>query len=140
MDKGILADYIDACELIKETEKDIKRLKKKRSTIIQTNVSGSNPDFPYQPQHFQIEGTTFTYGEDKQLRIEEMLLEERKKKAEKVKVDVEAWMNTIPMRMQRVIKYRFFEGLSWGQVADRMGKKTTSNSVRKEFERFMSEN
>lgn len=140
MDKSILADYIDACELIKETEKDIKRLKKKRSTIIQTNVSGSNPDFPYQPQHFQIEGTTFTYGEDKQLRIEEMLLEERKKKAEKVKVDVEAWMNTIPMRMQRVIKYRFFEGLSWEQVADRMGKKATSNSVKKEFERYMKNN
>ncbi len=139
MDKSVLSDYIDACELIKETEKDIKRLKKKRSTIMQTNVSGSNPDFPYQPQHFQIEGTTFTYKDDKQLRIEEMLLVERKKKAEKVKVDVEAWMNTIPMRMQRVIKYKFFEGLSWEQVANRMGKKATCESVKKEFQRFMRE-
>lgn len=139
MDKSVLSDYIDACELIKETEKDIKRLKKKRSTIMQTNVSGSNPDFPYQPQHFQIEGTAFTYKDDKQLRIEEMLLVERKKKAEKVKVDVEAWMNTIPMRMQRVIKYKFFEGLSWEQVANRMGKKATCESVKKEFQRFMRE-
>ena len=30
MDKSILEDYIDACEFIKETEAEIKRLKKKR--------------------------------------------------------------------------------------------------------------
>ena len=30
MDKAILEQYIDACELIKETEADIRRLKKQR--------------------------------------------------------------------------------------------------------------
>lgn len=30
MDKKILEDYIDACELIEETEKDIQRLRKKQ--------------------------------------------------------------------------------------------------------------
>ena len=40
MEKKVLEQYIDACELIKETEKDIRRLKKKRQTIVQTNVSG----------------------------------------------------------------------------------------------------
>ena len=30
MDKTILQDYIDACELIKETEKDIQRLNQKK--------------------------------------------------------------------------------------------------------------
>ena len=64
MEKKVLEQYIDACELIKETEKDIRRLKKKRQTIVQTNVSGSNPDFPYNPQHFKIAGTAFTYEED----------------------------------------------------------------------------
>ena len=44
MDKNILNDYIDACALVQETERDIRALKKKRKTIIQTNVSGSNPD------------------------------------------------------------------------------------------------
>ena len=47
MEKKVLEQYIDACELIKETEKDIRRLKKKRQTIVQTNVSGSNPDLPH---------------------------------------------------------------------------------------------
>lgn len=65
MEKKVLEQYIDACELIKETEKDIRRLKKKRQTIVQTNVSGSNPDFPYNPQHFKIAGTAFTYTKSK---------------------------------------------------------------------------
>ena len=56
MEKKVLEQYIDACELIKETEKDIRRLKKKRQTIVQTNVSGSNPEFPYNPQHFKMLG------------------------------------------------------------------------------------
>ena len=45
MDKNILNDYIDACALVQETERDIRALKKKRKTIIQTNVSGSNEIF-----------------------------------------------------------------------------------------------
>ena len=47
MDKNILSQYIDACELIKETEEEIKKLNRKKKTVIQTNVSGSNPEFPY---------------------------------------------------------------------------------------------
>ena len=34
MDKEVLEQYIDACELIKETEADIQRVKKQRKTII----------------------------------------------------------------------------------------------------------
>ena len=106
MDKKILADYIDAMELIKETEEDIKRLRKRRETIIQTNVKGSNPNFPYQEQHFRTTGTTFSYQDDKNLRLEERLLEQRKENAEKIKQQVEEWLLTVPIRMQRIIKYK----------------------------------
>ena len=61
MDKSILEDYIDACEFIKETEAEIKRLKKKRRKVID-KVRGSNPDFPYEPRSFGIAGTTETYA------------------------------------------------------------------------------
>lgn len=139
MEKHILQDYIDACELIKETEADIRKLKKKRKTIIQTNVKGSNPDFPYQEQHFRIQGTTFTYTDDRQLRIEEGLLEERKANAEKIKLQVEAWMNTIPNRMQRIIRIKIFDDETWEEVARRMGRKATGESIRKEYDRFFEE-
>ena len=137
MDKNILNDYIDACALVQETERDIRALKKKRKTIIQTNVSGSNPDFPYQPQHFKIEGTTFTYADDSALRWDEGLLERRKANAEKIKLNVEEWMLTIPTRMQRIIRWKFLEELTWEEVAVKMGRKATGDSVRMEFTNFM---
>lgn len=139
MDKQILYDYIDACELIKETEADIKRLRKKKKIVVQTNVSGSNPNFPYNPQHFKIQGTTFTYREDSQLRMEEKLLEERKTNAEKLKLEVEAWMNTIPNRIQRIIRYKIFEDMTWQQVAQKIGRKATGDSVRMELNNFIKE-
>ena len=140
MEKHILQDYIDACELIKETEADIRKLKRKKKTIIQTNVKGSNPNFPYQEQHFKVQGTAFTFRDDSQLRIEEKLLTERKANAEKIKLLGEAWMNTIPNRMQRIIRYRIFEGESWEQVAKRLGRKATGDSVKMEYRRFLEKN
>ena len=139
MDKSILNDYIDTCELIKETEKDIQKLKKKKTTVIQTSVSGSNPNFPYNPQHFKVQGTAMTYKEDGQLRMEEKLLEERKANAEHLKQDVEAWMNTIPSRMQRIIRYKIFQNMTWEQVAAKIGRKATGDSLRMEYDRFMKE-
>lgn len=136
MEKKLLSDYIDACELIKETEEDIKKLKRKKKTIIQTNVKGSNPNFPYEEKHFRIEGMKFSYADDINLRSEEKILEERKGNAERVKIQVESELNSIPVRMQRIIKAKYFEGLSWQQVADRLGRKATADSVRMEFERF----
>lgn len=140
MDKHILNQYIDACVLIEEVEEDIRKLKKKKKTIVQTNVSGSNPDFPYNPQHFKIQGTTFTFREDSQLRMEEKLLDQRKADAEKIKIQVEEWMNTIPQRMQRIIRYKVFNNLTWQQVAKKMGRKATEASVKMEFNRFFKEN
>ncbi len=137
LDKNILADYMDAMELIKETEEDIQKLKKRRKTVIQTNVKGSNPNFPYQEQHFQITGITFTYQDDKNLRLEEKLLEQRKENAEKIKQQVEEWLLTVPIRMQRIIKYKIFEKQTWEQTAAKIGRKATGESVKKEFQRFM---
>ena len=59
MDKRILEQYIDACALIKETEVEIQRLRK-RKEVTQDSVRGSNPEFPYQPQNFRIQGTRET--------------------------------------------------------------------------------
>lgn len=139
MNKEILQEYIDACELIKDTEKDINRLRQKRKTIIQTSVRGSSHDFPYTEQRFKVEGTAFTALDDRRLRQEERILEQRKANAEKIKLQVEEWMLTIPSRMQRIIRYRYIEELPWDQVAAKMGRKATADSIRKELERFLEE-
>ncbi len=137
MDKTILQEYIDACELVKDIEAEIQKLNRKKKTVIQTNVKGSMHEFPYVEQHFKVQGTTFTVKDDSRLRYEEKLLEQQKAKAEQVKLQVEEWMLTIPSRMQRIIRYRYLEGMTWEKVAVRIGRRATGESVRKEFENFL---
>ena len=137
MDKTILQDYIDACELVKETEAEIRKLNRKKRTVVQTNVKGSSPDFPYIEQHFRIQGTTFTVKDDSHLRYEEKALAQRKARAEEVKHQVDEWLLTVPIRMQRIIRYRYLEGMTWEQVAARMGRRATADSVRMELNNFL---
>ena len=136
MDKNILEQYIDACELIKETEEDIRKLKRKKA-VIQDSVKGSNPDFPYQPQSFHIEGTREEVKDKICLEYEEKLLKERKANAERIKLDVESWMNTIPTRMQRIIRFKIFEGMKWEDTANKLGRNNSGESIRMELQRFL---
>lgn len=135
MDKRILMDYIDACELVKETEFDISRMRK--IEMEHAKVIGSNPDFPYQKMSFHVSGVTETYIDTESVKREKNLLLERKHRAEQLKSEIEKWMNTIPSRMQRIIRMKYFEKKTWEQVADKMGEDSTGESIRKEFDRFM---
>lgn len=139
MDKQILEQYIDACELIKDTKEEIKKLRKRRSQIQQDSVKGSSHEFPYTLQTYHLEGLGYVAvkNPDELDRMEE-LLSEQIRRAEQIKRQVEVWLLTISPRMQRIIRYKFFEELTWGQVAIRMGRKATADSVRMEFERFMA--
>ena len=138
MDKRILEQYIDACEQVKEAKEDILRLKKNRKKIVQDRVSGSAHEFPYTAKSFHIEGLSYPVVKDPdELDRREAILQERLQKAEEIKRQVEAWMLTIPQRMQRIIRYRVFEELSWNEVAIRMGRKATADSVRMEYTNFM---
>ncbi|MDD3251944.1 MAG: RNA polymerase subunit sigma-70 [Lachnospiraceae bacterium] len=138
MNKDILNQYIDACALIQETEEDIRRVKKQRKTIVQDRVHGSMQDFPYAAQSFKIQGMSYSVVSDPgALDAYERLLEERKEAAAVIKIQVEAWMNMIPQRMQRIIKFKIFEENTWEQVARKMGRKATADGVKMEFRRFM---
>ena len=65
MDKRVLEEYIDACEVIKDAEEEIRKLESKKRITANETVSGSNPEFPYNPQHETEEresGRTETAG------------------------------------------------------------------------------
>lgn len=138
MNKQILSDYIDICELITETEEEIRNLRKKE--IVHDKVTGSNPEFPYQKKGVHISGVNEIYLDGQKLKKEIALLEERKRHAEKIKAEIDRWMKSIPARMQRIVRMKYFERKTWGQVAERMGKCVTENSIKKEFERFLKKN
>ena len=140
MDKEILRQYIDACEQVKEAKEDILRLKKNRKKIVQDRVSGSAHEFPYTAKSFHIEGLPYPVVKDPdELDRREKILRERLRRAEEIKCQVEAWMLTIPQRMQRIIRYRVFEEMSWNEVAIKMGRSATEASVKMEYMRFMAE-
>ena len=56
MDKDILKQYIDACEAVKETEEQIRQLRKNRKTVVVDAVKGSMHDFPFAEKTFRTEG------------------------------------------------------------------------------------
>ena len=140
MDKEILKQYIDACEQVKEAKADILRLKKNRKKIVQDRVSGSAHEFPYTAKSFHIEGLSYPVVKDPdELDRREEILKTRIQNAERIKREVDAWMNTIPQRMQRIIRYKIFDEMTWAEVAAKMGRKATADSVKKEFQRFVAE-
>lgn len=140
MDKRILEDYIDACAQVKETKEALLKLRKAKKRREQDAVKGSSHEFPYTAQTFHIEGIAYPLVQDpgEEDRLEE-ILRERLRNAEKIKHDVEVWMNTISMRMQRIIRYKIFEEMTWNEVAERMGRKATELSIKKEYQRFMDD-
>lgn len=141
MDKRILAQYIDACELIHETEREIRRLESlKGRGAVSDSVKASNPEFPYQPMTVHIEGVgTEASKRELRLHLKRQALEDQKENADQIRVAVEMWLPSVPLRMQRIIRARVFNGLTWEETARQMGRRATGESLRKEFERFMTE-
>lgn len=131
-----MEQYIDACELIKDTERELRKLRKQRETIETDMVKASLPEFPYTQTTVKIQGVAYT-SDHGRLERTERLLEERKTNAQAIKLQVEEWLNTIPSRMQRIIKYKIFEQLTWEETAARIGRKATGDNLKKEYQRFM---
>ena len=77
MDKQILEQYIDACELIKDTKDDIRKLRKHRSQMQKDSVKGSAHEFPYTLQTYHLEGLGYAAVKDPDEleRMEELLAE-----------------------------------------------------------------
>ena len=79
--KQLLSEYTDACELIKETEQDIRRLETEKSTVVCDKVKGSMREFPYTERNFAVSGISDRTAIEKKIDSEYAVLEERKRKA-----------------------------------------------------------
>lgn len=118
-------EYIDACELLKETDAEIHRLNRLKQHI----QTYSCPEFSIRQQEIHMENI------EKDLAV----LEERKVKAYELKREAEEIMDFSPVRIQRIIKYKFFHGMTWQQVADKLGGRGTADSIKKEFQRHFKQ-
>lgn len=138
-DKNVLSEYEDLCALVAETEKDLQRLRMEFNHAAVDIVKGSNPNYPYEPRHFRIEGVS--YGEYKnpdEIRQVEQMLKERKELCKKKRLEIDYWMNTIPVRIARIIRMKYFEKLTWADVAMRLGYMSPA-AARMKLDRFLKE-
>lgn len=134
-----LNNYVDAKALLEETTKEMAALERKKKTIVHDFVKGSSQSFPYTAGNIHISGIQYTPEDEASLREDEEILRQRALKTKEMKVLVEHYMLRITPRMQRIIKYKIFEGDTWEEVATKVGRKATGEGIRKEYERFMGQ-
>ena len=134
MEKIVLEQYIDACELVKETEERIARLKENRTTLTD-KVEGSSHEFPWIKTNFKIEGSP--EDEIGLINREVELLYLQKTAAYELEIKVEGWLSKAPIRIRRIVQFKYFDSLTWEEVADRLSRGTGGESVRKELERYL---
>lgn len=140
--KEVLVQYIDLREEQKEVTERISKLEKQIDKIesegaVIDKVSGGAGGM----QHFRIEG--FPYPEYSRKKT---LLYNRKAILSELEMEITERLNEVEQfiksvqdsHLRRIITYRVVEGLSWNEVAYKIGGGNTEDSVRKAFERFMS--
>lgn len=139
--KEILIQYSDLQEEVKEvreridkTEKQIAKIEDE-GNVIDTVTGGAGNN-----QHFKIEG--FPYPEYSRKKT---LLYARKATLASLEMELLETLNQVEefiasvddSRMRRIITLRFIDNLSWFKVAEKIGGRSTADSVRMEFNRFI---
>lgn len=140
--KEVLVQYIDLQEEQKEVTERIRKLEKQIDKIesdgaVVDKVRGGLGGI----QSFKIEG--FPYPEYSRKKT---LLYNRKAILSELEMEITERLNEVEQfiksvqdsHLRRIITYRVVEGLSWNEVADKIGGGNTEDSVRKAFDRFMS--
>ena len=140
--KEVLVQYIDLQEEQKEVTERISKLEKQIDKIesdgaVVDKVRGGLGGI----QSFKIEG--FPYPEYSRKKT---LLYNRKAILSELEMEITERLNEVEQfiksvqdsHLRRIITYRVVEGLSWNEVAYKIGGGNTEDSVRKAFERFMS--
>lgn len=129
--KNIFKEYVDACKMEQEIEERIQKLEDQ--TIINDIVSGSSHTYPYIGKRFYISEEKIRKN-DKESEWEK--LRRQKDNVRRIKERCEEVMNTAPLRIQRIIQYKYIDNLTWQQVAKHFGN-TSAESLKKEFQRFI---
>ncbi len=129
--KNIFKEYVDACMLEQELEERIKKIEEK--TTVSDVVSGSSQTYPYLERAIYISEEKIR-KDDREFEWEK--LRRQKDNVRRIKKRCEEVMDTAPLRIQRIIQYKYIDNLTWQQVAKHFGN-TSAESLKKEFQRFL---
>lgn len=146
MDKVVLeqysslrVEYQDLQDEIKKLEKQIRKMETSRCQV-SDSVKGTRPDGTYGSITITGFPVPDYYRRKKLLEKRKNNLSEFELRLLELTNDVDDYINSLAdSRMRRMIRYKFFDELSWVQVAHRMGGKYTADGCRKQIERFLEE-
>lgn len=137
MTRNVLSQYIDACVIVQETEYKLQKAKDRAYSVAVDSVRGSNPNFPYEARVFRVEGiSSYAFKNPQEIQELKRILEERIAIAKALRLEVEAWINTTPPRIQRIVQMKYFEGLTWLQISQKLGY-YSADATRKELMRYL---
>lgn len=118
-----LKSYRAICQRIERLDDEIAYL---RQVNISDTVSGSESDYPFTKRTFKIKGSDRPTAE----RIGE--LRDHRSELRRKRLEIEVFINSISdIRTRQVFELRFYDGLSWGAVARRLGGHNSGDNARK---------
>ena len=132
-------EYQDLRDEIAKLEKQIKKMETSRCQV-SDSVKGTRPDGTYGSITITGFPVPDYYRRKKLLEKRKENLFEFELRLLELTNDVDDYINSLAdSRMRRMIRYKFFDELSWVQVAHRMGGKYTADGCRMAVERFLQE-
>ena len=115
--KENIRNYIFLKDGIKDLENRIMRIENQRETI-KDSVRGSHREFPYTIHTCVVEGKE----KDERLKRRRKLLIAKKKELEKIKDELEIYINTEikDEQIRQLFMYRYIDRFSWVKIAHKM--------------------
>lgn len=140
--KNVLAQYTsikkEITDLEKRNEESRKEIEKLEKQIVRDTVTGSRKDLTIGT--ITVEGVAVQYIDTKyeQIRRRERKREIFKHKLEKVKTEVEEYVEGIEdSEIRRLVRFRYLDDLNWRKVAISMGAGYEEDSCRIKVERYL---
>lgn len=134
--KEHLTQLNDIIKEIEELREKIKKIEPKANQIVNDSVQSTTLHFPFKQTHIKIKGLDVVANN--KLEEYKTILEDRYKKLIVIQTQTERFINSLPTsRLRRIFTFRYIEQLSWNQVASRIGRDATADSVRLEHDRYL---
>jgi DNA-directed RNA polymerase specialized sigma subunit len=130
---------------LNKLQTEIEELKKKLKNpeflvepkITTDSVKGSMPEYPYVEHTIKIEGIDYS-GYNRAVNKIKKQLQEKLDELEKVLESMFDYIYSLPdSEMRQILTLRYIDGLTWQEVAERMGCQGDGSTQRKRHDKFM---
>lgn len=136
MTRQDLENYIYLQGEIEDLRLEVANLKTKSAQVVSDTVQGSSNEYPFTQHPISIRGCDVSVREKYEQK--KTLLYNRITELEQKKAEISQWIDSIPqVRMRRLMRYRYIDGLKWYGIAARLGY-TTENSARMAHNIFLN--